>query len=92
MCDQPLIHVPSDPSQPSVQETTVKSWINSPAPDAAGVRAGLVQGLAVPLPFQIGVSAADTMAKLAAGETVPPKVTAALGICTKETADTCTAH
>jgi len=56
------------------------------------LRAGLVQGLAVPLPFQIGVSAADTMAKLAAGETVPPKVTAALGICTKETADTCTAH
>jgi len=32
-----------DPSQPSVQEMTVKSWINSPAPDAAGVRAGLVQ-------------------------------------------------
>ncbi|MGV1446139.1 molybdopterin-dependent oxidoreductase, partial [Klebsiella pneumoniae] len=32
-----------EPSQPSVQEMTVKSWINSPAPDAAGVRAGLVQ-------------------------------------------------
>lgn len=36
-----------DPSQPSVQEMTVKSWINSPAPassaEAAGVKAGLVQ-------------------------------------------------
>ena len=32
-----------DPSQPSVQEMTVKSWINSPAPDAASVKAGLVQ-------------------------------------------------
>src|SRR3989344_4807993 len=32
-----------DPSQPSVQEMTVKSWINSPGPDAAGVKAGLVQ-------------------------------------------------
>ena len=36
-----------DPSQPSVQEMTVKSWINSPAPasaaEAAGVKAGPVQ-------------------------------------------------
>ena len=32
-----------DPSQPSVQEMTVKSWINSPGTDAARVKAGLVQ-------------------------------------------------
>ena len=32
-----------DPSQPSVQEMTVKSWINSPGPDAAAAKAGLVQ-------------------------------------------------
>ena len=32
-----------DPSQPSVQEMSVKSWINSPAPDASSVKAGLVQ-------------------------------------------------
>ena len=32
-----------DPSQPSVQEMSVKSWINSPAPDAGNVKSGLVQ-------------------------------------------------
>ncbi|HEU0202068.1 MAG TPA: sulfite oxidase [Burkholderiaceae bacterium] len=32
-----------DPSQPSVWEMDVKSWINSPAPEAGPVRAGLVQ-------------------------------------------------
>lgn len=32
-----------DPSQPSVWELGVKSWINSPAPDAGAVPAGLVQ-------------------------------------------------
>ena len=36
-----------DPSQPSVQEMSVKSWINTPAPDAGEVRAGLVQVLGV---------------------------------------------
>ena len=36
-----------DPSQPSVQEMSVKSWINTPAPDAGKVRAGLVQVLGV---------------------------------------------
>lgn len=32
-----------DPSQPAVWEMDVKSWINSPAPEAGPVRAGLVQ-------------------------------------------------
>ena len=32
-----------DPSQPSVQEMTVKSWINSPAPDSATLGTGRVQ-------------------------------------------------
>lgn len=32
-----------DPSQPSVWELGVKSWINSPAPDAGAVPAGVVQ-------------------------------------------------
>ena len=32
-----------DPSQPSVQEMTVKSWINSPAPDSGPLRAGVAQ-------------------------------------------------
>lgn len=32
-----------DPSQPSVQEMTVKSWINAPAPDGGNLRLGLVQ-------------------------------------------------
>jgi len=32
-----------DPSQPSVQEMSVKSWINSPAPDGMGTKAGPVQ-------------------------------------------------
>jgi len=32
-----------DPSQPSVQEMTVKSWINSPTPDRGSVAAGTVQ-------------------------------------------------
>jgi sulfite dehydrogenase len=36
-----------DPGQPSVQEMSVKSWINSPAPDAANVRAGRQQILGV---------------------------------------------
>ena len=36
-----------DPSQPSVQEMSVKSWIKPPAPDAGEVRAGLVQVLGV---------------------------------------------
>ena len=36
-----------DPSQPSVQEMSVKSWINSPGPDAAPVKAGPVQILGV---------------------------------------------
>lgn len=29
-----------DPGQPSVQEMSVKSWINSPAPDASALKAG----------------------------------------------------
>ena len=32
-----------DPSQPSVQEMTVKSWINSPGPDSATLGTGRVQ-------------------------------------------------
>ena len=32
-----------DPSQPSVQEMSVKSWINSPGPDNGSLRAGQVQ-------------------------------------------------
>ncbi|SFC49634.1 sulfite dehydrogenase (cytochrome) subunit SorA apoprotein [Polaromonas sp. OV174] len=32
-----------DPSQPSVQEMTVKSWINSPHPDSGLLKAGLAQ-------------------------------------------------
>ena len=32
-----------DPSQPSVQEMSVKSWINSPAPDHGAIAAGTVQ-------------------------------------------------
>ncbi|RZU02898.1 sulfite oxidase [Rivibacter subsaxonicus] len=32
-----------DPSQPSVQEMSVKSWINSPSPEASTLKAGLVQ-------------------------------------------------
>lgn len=32
-----------DPSQPSVQEMSVKSWINSPAPDAHALKAGQMQ-------------------------------------------------
>lgn len=32
-----------DPSQPSVQEMTVKSWINSPLPDNGPLKAGLAQ-------------------------------------------------
>ncbi len=32
-----------DPSQPSVQEMTVKSWINSPSPDKDPLKAGMVQ-------------------------------------------------
>ncbi len=32
-----------DPSQPSVQEMSVKSWINSPLPEDGGQAAGLVQ-------------------------------------------------
>ena len=32
-----------DPSQPSVQEMTVKSWINSPHPDSGPLKAGMVQ-------------------------------------------------
>jgi sulfite dehydrogenase len=32
-----------DPSQPSVQEMSVKSWINSPTPDDGAVPAGLIQ-------------------------------------------------
>jgi ABC-type sugar transport system substrate-binding protein len=51
-----------------------------------------VQGLiATPL-FAMGVAAADVLAKLAAGEEQPAKTTAPLGVCTVETADTCTAH
>ena len=33
----------SDPSQPSVQEMSVKSWINSPLPEAGTQAAGMVQ-------------------------------------------------
>jgi len=36
-----------DPSQPSVQEMSVKSWINSPAPDSGPLKAGMVQILGV---------------------------------------------
>ena len=32
-----------DPSQPSVQEMTVKSWINSPLPESGPLKAGLAQ-------------------------------------------------
>lgn len=32
-----------DPSQPSVQEMTVKSWINSPTPDSGALKAGMAQ-------------------------------------------------
>lgn len=32
-----------DPSQPSVQEMSVKSWINSPSPEHAQIKAGRVQ-------------------------------------------------
>ena len=32
-----------DPSQPSVQEMSVKSWINSPSPDSGALKAGLAQ-------------------------------------------------
>ncbi|GBU15467.1 sulfite oxidase [Polaromonas sp.] len=32
-----------DPSQPSVQEMSVKSWINSPHPDSGTLKAGLAQ-------------------------------------------------
>ncbi len=32
-----------DPSQPSVQEMTVKSWINSPSPDEGTVKSGMAQ-------------------------------------------------
>ncbi|MGH6639854.1 MAG: molybdopterin-dependent oxidoreductase, partial [Polaromonas sp.] len=32
-----------DPSQPSVQEMTVKSWINSPNPDSGQLKAGMAQ-------------------------------------------------
>lgn len=32
-----------DPSQPSVQEMTVKSWINSPSPDKDPLKAGMAQ-------------------------------------------------
>ncbi len=32
-----------DPSQPSVQEMTVKSWINSPSPDSGVLKAGIAQ-------------------------------------------------
>ncbi len=32
-----------DPNQPSVQEMTVKSWINSPSPDSAALGKGRVQ-------------------------------------------------
>lgn len=32
-----------DPSQPSVQEMSVKSWINAPGPEASGLRAGPLQ-------------------------------------------------
>lgn len=32
-----------DPSQPSVQEMTVKSWVNAPSPDSGTLREGWVQ-------------------------------------------------
>lgn len=32
-----------DPSQPSVQEMSVKSWINQPLPETEGLKSGLVQ-------------------------------------------------
>ena len=32
-----------DPSQPSVQEMTVKSWVNSPHPDSSPLREGWMQ-------------------------------------------------
>ena len=32
-----------DPSQPSVQEMTVKSWVNSPSPDSGPLREGWMQ-------------------------------------------------
>ena len=32
-----------DPSQPSVQEMNVKSWINSPGPEGSPIKAGVVQ-------------------------------------------------
>lgn len=36
-----------DPSQPSVQQMGVKSWINTPAPDSGTLKAGMVQILGV---------------------------------------------
>lgn len=39
--------VKGDPSQPSVQEMSIKSWINSPGPDRGVVKAGNVQILGV---------------------------------------------
>ena len=36
-----------DPSQPSVQEMSVKSWINSPTPERGTLKAGTVQILGV---------------------------------------------
>lgn len=33
----------SDPSQPSVQEMSVKSWINAPTPDSGTLKAGMAQ-------------------------------------------------
>ena len=33
----------SDPSQPSVQEMSVKSWINGPTPDSGTLKAGMAQ-------------------------------------------------
>lgn len=56
------------------------------------LKAGKVQGLIAQLPFTIGVAAADAMAKLAAGDPVPENVLAPLGVCTSDTADTCTKH
>jgi ribose transport system substrate-binding protein len=61
-------------------------------PQIEALKAGRVQGLIAQLPFQLGVSAADVMLKLVSGEAVPDKVSAPLGVCTAETADTCTAH
>jgi sulfite dehydrogenase len=48
-----------DPGQPSVWEMSVKSWINSPAPEAGSVRAGQLQIRGVAFGGMMGVRRVD---------------------------------